>query len=505
MKYSVAISYGLAGLASALSKSDADTMFDAYNSAFLVRGDGLPYYKGSMESSKPDPNWPGAFDVYVAQDVWRRTGNQDHQTLVENLVSGWLSNTPPDWAWDGWNDDIAWFTSVLIRGYQYTGNSSFLEPAMNGNDYVFGRGWSTEQNGGGIWEQNPSYLPAGEKTDKQALSNSPNARVACMIYQSTQEQKYLDRCKQIYSWIHTNLYNATSGQVFNGVSTSGKVTPDKAAYNQGTFIDLVNLLWKITGDKQYYDVAKLAVDFGFSQITVDGIFSNGAAYLNSWADEFARGAGSFVSDNSLWHEYYNFFENNANAILSNRNSQSGLTDNAWDTSTPYNETWITNKYVSAVAWLQYTPPWSPTNRFYGIRSVINKGTRFAITSSGTFGKDQAVVRSTPQQFQAQRWLFSQNEDSTWNIVNLDSSQALEAATYGSSVYQNQALRTDAQRWQIKYISKGHSQIKNKVTGLVLDAGSSSESGEDLKQAKWDGSNGQLWWLQGIQQQLADNA
>ena len=219
--------------------SAADLMFDGFNRTFLVDSS---YYKTSINDDKPMDTWRASLEIMVAEDAYERTGSAQHRALVEELCKSWLKRTPPPWDWDGWNDDIGWFAMALIRGYQITGNPEFLKQAKYGFDMAYKRGWDTQYNGGGIWEQQPEKTPKGEKISKEVLSNDSLGLVACLIYQSTKDQSYLDKANQIYDWVWHNLYDFKTGQVYTGVDREGKVDKGAAVYNQGLFIDYANTL-----------------------------------------------------------------------------------------------------------------------------------------------------------------------------------------------------------------------------------------------------------------------
>lgn len=341
--------------AAALGQGDAETMFNALNSALLIRDGGDVYYKSALNRTDKHGTWSGSLDILGAEDFYERTGDPEKKTLVYDLLKTWLKYNPTPWSWDGWNDDIGWFTLALVRGYQITGNQTFLGTAKYGFDYAFGRGWDTQHNDGGIWEENPEYTakknPPTQAT-KEALSNDSLGKVAAILYQTTHDQGYLQKAVQIYAWVKTHLVNAETGQVNRGVDQNGKVDTGTAVYNQGTFVDYANLLYETTGNQDYYDDAKKAIDFAKDHLTMNGIFSNKADYLNTWADEMARGIGHFVRDNRLWDIYHPWMLQNANAILKNRRPDLNITWNAWDQPTPNDNSLMASKFVSAVVWLQ---------------------------------------------------------------------------------------------------------------------------------------------------------
>lgn len=485
----------------ALGQNDAEVMYNAFNSAFLTRSGSDVFYKAALNSGSPDGTWAGSLDILGAEDAYERTGDPAKKTLVNDLLTTWLKNTPPPWSWDGWNDDIGWFTLALIRGYQMTGNQNFLDRAKYGFDYAFGRGWDTQYNGGGIWEENPEYAaqekPPREPT-KEALSNDSLGKVACMIYQSTHDGSYLTKCRQIYDWVWNHLYNANTGQINSGIDKSGKVDTSAAAYNQGTFIDFANLVYEITGDADVYNDAKRALDYGRNSLTVNGVFSNSAGYLNTWADEMARGAGHFVRDNRLWGTYYSWMVQNADSILANRRTDLGITWNAWDKPTSTDDTLTTNKFVSAMAWLQFTPTTQP-GEIGGIHVITNQKTGMSIDSAGSYGNGNKVIQWGQSNNLNQRWLLTQNSDTSWNIINLSTWQALDCP--GGSGEDNlqlaqwQPTRGSNQRWWIDRQSDGTYKIWNQASGKALDGASSTNNGAALVQYGWNGGPPQRWILQ----------
>ncbi len=486
---------------SAFGTGDAEAMYNAFNTAFLTRSDSDVFYKAALNNGKPDGTWSGSLDILGAEDAYERTGDPAKKTLVNDLLTTWLKNTPPPWSWDGWNDDIGWFTLALVRGYQMTGNTTFLKQAKYGFDYAYERGWDAQHNSGGIWEENPEYSARENPpraANKAPLSNDSLGKVACMIYQSTHDAGYLTKCRQIYDWVWSHLYNAGNGQVYASIDQSGGLDKGTAAYNQGTFADFANMIYEITGDGNVYNDAKRAIDYARNNLTVNGVFSNGAGYLNTWADEMARGAGHFVRDNRQWDSYYTWMVQNADAIQANRRTDLGITGNAWDRPTPVDDTMSANKFVSAMAWLQFTPASRPDN-IAGIHVITNQETGLAIDSAGTYGNGNGVLQWTPNYGQNQRWLFTQNSDTSWNIINLSTWEALDCpggpTADNLALIQWQANRDANQRWAVDLQSDGTYKIWNQASGKTLDGASSTTDGALLVQYGWNGGPQQRWTLQ----------
>ncbi|KAK4907174.1 hypothetical protein LTR49_023782 [Elasticomyces elasticus] len=480
----------------ALEQSEPEIMFEAFNDALLTTSGSEAFYKEALNNTEPDGTWAASLDILGAEDAYERTGDPDKQSLVNGLLTTWLQNNPSPWSWDGWNDDIGWFTLALIRGYQMTGNLTFLDEARYGFDYAYGRGWDTEYNGGGIWEENPSY-DSGQ-LNKCTLSNDSLGKVAALIYQSTHNRTYLDQAEKIYDWVWNNLYDSSTGEVYSCIKEDGSVDSGTAVYNQGTFSDYANTLWEITGNSDYFDDAQQAIDFAMNNLTVNGIFSNNATYLNTWADEMARGVGHFARDNQKWDTYYAWMVQNADSILTNRRSDLNITWNAWDQPTPDDNTLVANQFVSAVAWLQFTPATEP-NEIGGIHMITNEETGMAIDSAGRYGNGCSIVQWGQDGSQNQRWQLTQNSDTSWNIINLSTWQSLDcpggSANDNLTMIQWQPTRASNQRWWIDQQSDGNYKIWNQASELALDGASSANNGAPLVQSNWNGGSQQLWVLQ----------
>ncbi len=479
--------FGTASSADAPAAGNADAAMEAFNSAFLVTSDSSAYYKKSIKDSAADGTWVASLDIMAAEDAYDRTGSPAQKARVNDLCRTWLKNTPPGsatepWKWDGWNDDIGWFTMALVRGYQITGNPEFLTQAENGFNYAFKRGWDTKWNDGGIWEQQIEYCKNGAAINKGTLSNDSLGIVACLLYQSTHEAAYRDKATQIYDWERSHLYNSTTGQVNTGVDRDGTVDHGTAVYNQGTFVDYANYLYQITGKRSYYTDAKQAIDFTRSKLTTGGILSNSAGYLNTWADTLARGLGNFVRDNQQWSAYYPWMRQNADAAWGCRRPDLNIAWNGWTQPTPLDDTLITSKFASAVAWLQYTPPALPRP----VAGVYVAGVHALVSKENGTALDSVPAGVAPRSRNGalgQKWSFSQNADGSWNIISHATWRALDDPSAGQ-VVQSLPSRASSQRWWIAQQPDGTCKIRNQASGLLLGSGKSLGQKSHSKTPLW---------------------
>ena len=493
----VVLGFGLTQRASAIGSGDADAAFNAFNAAYLVSSGGQTYYTHSLSNRSNDGTWTEALSIQGAEDAYERTGTPANQTLVNNLCTTFLSVNPAPWSWDGWNDDLGWDSLVLIRGYQMTGNTAFLNAAESGFNFAFNRGWDTQYNGGGIWEQQPANMPVGQLANKCPLSNDSLCQVALMIYQSTGDTTYLNKANQIYNWVWGHLFNPATGQVYGAVAQNGTVDMSTALYNEGTFLDLAALMYKITGNGNYLRDAQNTITYAQNNYTSGGIMSSGDQGLNTWSAEFARGLGHLVKWNpSLLNTYYNFMTNNANAAWGCRRTDKNVSWIQWTAQTPTSSDVLANWDVNMVAMLQFTPPIN--NPIYGSHLITNTMTGMAIDNAGSITQNTGIVQWGTNGGPAQTWTFTQNSDTSWNIVSAVSGMAMDdpggSTTNGAKMIQWPDSGTTNQRWWVDQQSDGTYKIWNQASSLALDGSSSTTNNYPLIQWTWSGQPQQRWYL-----------
>lgn len=409
---------------------DAANAFNSYNAAYLVNSGGQAYYKHSLDDAVTDTDWVEAISIEGAEDAYEVTGTAANQTLVNNLCSTFVTNNPNPWSWDGWNDNLGWDALAVIRGYQMTGNTALLTYAENTFNQCFSRGWDTTSNGGGIWEEQP----ANGGTDKEALSNDSNCQVALMIYQSTGTTTYLTEAEQIYNWMLANLYNSSSGQVYTGITPSGTVNTSTSLYNQGTFIDVSVLLYQITGTTSYLTNAQNAVTYAQNHLMVNGICSNQASYLNTWAAEFSRGLGHLVKwDPALLPTYSSFLQKNATAAWNCRRTDYNVSWNAWTVTTPPNLNITANWDVNLVAIMEWANP-LPANTY----AILNQNSGMSLEPyNGGTTSQTTLAQATYTGSTSELWNVSLFGPGEFSAIGVQS--GLAACVTGNSTANNASL------------------------------------------------------------------
>jgi mannose/cellobiose epimerase-like protein (N-acyl-D-glucosamine 2-epimerase family) len=104
--------------------------------------------------------------------------------------------------------------------------------------------------GGGIYwnEQTPDC--------KNTCSNGPSAVGALRLYQLTGETSYLDTARRLYDWTQKNLQDPADGLFFDHLELDGSMDPTKWTYNTALMLRAACLLFDETGEQKYLDDAQ---------------------------------------------------------------------------------------------------------------------------------------------------------------------------------------------------------------------------------------------------------
>jgi hypothetical protein len=505
---------GLSPSASAQNTANAITMLDGYNNTFLTWSGNTAYYNHGIDDSGSEGGWGLAIEIGAAEDAYETSGNSSDQALVNDLLNGLLAGTPTNsYAGDGWNDDIGWQAIALIRGYQMTGNTTFLNAAEYGFNMAFARGWDTTSNGGGILELQGT-------PGKNPLADDSLGQAAAMIYLSTGNTTYLNASEKIYSWVWHNLFNPSTGNVYGYINPDGTVGNGTGnAYNEGTFAEFANYLYEAGAGGSYLNDAISAINYTTNNLSTDidttpytyMVLNNTQPSQQDWADQISRAMGHVCGYTpSLWSSYYGFMTNNCAHIWNNRlatynGTLYNITWNGWAQPTPF---WVPNPgtnadpmvYCGAVAMELFTPGAPPLTSVAGTHTIFNKYSALCLDNPGdstTWGTDldQWVYGGGAND----NWTFTQNSDGTYTIINEGSGLALDdpdaSTAMGSKVDEYNPNGTAAQKWIVTPIQDGCYKLKNEASGLYLDnTGSSTADGTLLDQWSWNGGPNQEWWI-----------
>ena len=328
------------------SSTDADTMMNAYNTAFLQTS--------GSDSQFDNGFWGEAEQIEGVIDAYNRSGNPAYLTEITQLLNGFSATNGTNWSDDIYNDDCMWACIAYLRGYQATGNSTFLSIATANFNMVWARGWDT--SAGGLW-----WTTADQS--KNSCDEDPAAIVAYLLYQTTGNSTYLTDAHDLYNWEVAHLYNPSTGEISDNYA-NGQANGGATTYNQGTFIGAADYLGDVTN-------AELAANFlmGDGGLMPDYGEANNNSGFNSIA---IRWTAKFMKDHNLENNYLAWLQYNANTAFRIRNS-SNLSWCSWEFPTPSGtlDDW---SCLSSVVALQDVPPSFPYTYLAAENGTVNFST-----------------------------------------------------------------------------------------------------------------------------------
>ena len=196
-----------------------------YNSDMQARDQGIQYYYDTQETNPAGQPQPPAYASGVRPPL--------------------DSNQPT------YYDDNAWVGLDLMQEYNLNQQGPDLAKAEGIFRFVVS-GWDTRTTvacpGGVFWEDVAN-------SDRNTVSNGPNAEVGLEIYQATHDPYYLTWATRMYDWVRGCLL-APNGMYYDHLNDSGSVNTALWSYNQGTMIGAGTLLYQITGDRTYLQQAE---------------------------------------------------------------------------------------------------------------------------------------------------------------------------------------------------------------------------------------------------------
>lgn len=474
-----------APVAHAQNATNADTVYNGWLNAYLIRSGGQTYFCNSLTDRSMAFMWGQAYMITGVEDAYEKNLGSDRKQLISDTLNTFEGQNTADLSWDSWNDDIAWATIALVRGYRDTGNTAFLNEAAQAWNMAYNRGWDSTY-GGGIWE-NMDNVPAG---GKGGLSNWTFIISGCFLYQATGDSSYLTKSEAIYAWARTHCYDPSSGRVYEGTNASG-IYGDDNAYNSGLLVNAANSLYKITGNSQYYNDATTAAAHVINKYPI--LNEDHPANGDFGGDQFYRGLSNFARQNNLWNTYWQWLENNCASAWNNRRTDYNITWNVFTSPTPTGNLDAMEAEGSVVVQAV-----TQINPITGVHYIFNQANGLVIDNGSTTTQGAGMLQWTWQAQAQQQWIFSQNSDTSWNIINQYSGQALDdpasSTANGTQIIQWGENGGSNQKWWVDQQSDGSYKIWNQSSSLALDDDNQTANGTPLIQWTWSGNSNQRWYL-----------
>ncbi|MGM0377734.1 MAG: glycoside hydrolase family 76 protein [Bacteroidota bacterium] len=235
---------------SAAADSATDGLIDQYWNA------GESYFNYTNRSNEDFHYWPQAHALDVVLDAYVRTDDDHYLQYINQWYEGVNSQNGNTFLNDFY-DDMEWNALAMLRAWQMTDDSGFKEAALTLWEDIL-TGWNEHAEGGIMWRKGAPY-------GKNACSNGPAAILGARLYQSFDDEEYLDWALKIYSWEKNLLFDDSSGAIWDSVTEeNGTLNFNKDwifTYNQGTFVGASIELYEITGKEVYLEDAVKAADY----------------------------------------------------------------------------------------------------------------------------------------------------------------------------------------------------------------------------------------------------
>ena len=331
--------------ACAFTPADADTAVTAYLKAFARPHGAGTFIRGDQKGGDPG-FWQEIEEIEGIEDANDRTQGA-YRTQVASLLNGFFQKHGVLWADNKYNDDIAWAVIACTRGYQATGNKLFLTIAKANFDLMFTRAWDPVKE--------TLYWTTDNNTYNSCIE-CPAGIASFLLFQSLGDGEYRTKAQSLLAWEKANLFDASTGAVWDSVRINGKVGTWSSSYNQGTFVGLANFLGDTAAAKQAADYTKTHLGkptgSGYLILPQYGAGGGNNAGLNSIG---LRWIARFMKDRALQSDYLGWLQANASAAWSVRRVSDNLSWCQWLQPTPDGNLHSWDCLSSLVA-LQVTPP-----------------------------------------------------------------------------------------------------------------------------------------------------
>src|SRR5690606_10107028 len=154
-------------------------------------------------------------------------------------------------------DDNIWIGLDMADMYELTGDSRYLDRAKMVWSFV--KTGANDLVGGGVfWKEDHDVK------SKNTCSTAPAAVLALKLYRITNDMAYLNQAKVWYEWLKSTLQDPQdklywdSARLQDPSNPSSNIIIDKPkyTYNAGQPMEAAILLYQITAESRYLQVAK---------------------------------------------------------------------------------------------------------------------------------------------------------------------------------------------------------------------------------------------------------
>jgi hypothetical protein len=214
-------------------------------------------YRDSNDKKKYSYLWPLCGLIQAADENDRLFRGASFFDTVLHAIQAYYDDAPPAPGYNAYllkegkeerfYDDNQWIGIAAMDAYNRTNKEAYLEQGKLIYRFMM-TGFDTAAGGGLYWKE-------GDWSTKNTCSNGPGVLLALQLYRSTRQQFYLDTALLLYNWVNNKLLSPQGVYFDHVMLPSGKLDTRLYTYNAGTMLQASVLLYEITKEKKYLQVA----------------------------------------------------------------------------------------------------------------------------------------------------------------------------------------------------------------------------------------------------------
>jgi predicted alpha-1,6-mannanase (GH76 family) len=228
----------------------------------------MAFYDRPSGRWEPDrPWWQSGNALQALLDYMLRSGDTEYLWVLDHTVEIQRRVYMGGEFRSDSTDDTAWWALALVRAYDLTGQSRYLDIARVGAEWI--GGYWDDTCGGGVWWDVP------EQTYKCAISNELYLKLLAALH--NREAGGLDEALRAWRWFRDSGMLNDAGLVNDGLSQDGRCVNNGGetwTYNQGVILGALVELHRATGDDGLLGVARRIATAATTHLSPGGILAD---------------------------------------------------------------------------------------------------------------------------------------------------------------------------------------------------------------------------------------
>jgi hypothetical protein len=246
-------------------------------------------------------------------DGVERTGGLKYRGLIRAFYEGRAAR---GWLVD-YYDDEAWMTMALLRAFDLTGDTRYVDTAENIYKDIMTQ-WDTTCCGahlGGIWWDK-------KKTSKATASNAGPVIAGVRLAKRTNKPEYLEFAKKTYAFWMSDMVNQETWAIYDHLNPDGSRGAGALSYNHGILLGAGMELSDATGEAHYLTEAHAFAHYMMTNATkpssagpvLNDFGTNCTGDCAAWKGIGYRYLALLFQKDPTHADYGTFLSNNATAI-----------------------------------------------------------------------------------------------------------------------------------------------------------------------------------------------